>query len=160
MRLLVSLLSIFLLCSCEFQEKMILEKNGSGELVFDVDASSFLKIIGEMSSADASNKKEKQNKVIDSTFVFNDFMEQYKDSIDLDQEDQEKLKRFKNVEVRMQLDEAQHKMNFNIKKPFKSIVELSDFFNLFGETSKISKENKLLNNFKGLVNRPIRLPIA
>ena len=103
-----------------------------------------------MSSADASNKKEKQTKVIDSTFVFNDFMEQYKDSIELDQEDQEKLKRLKNVEVRMQVDESQHKMNFNIKKPFKSIVELSDFFNLFGETSKISKENKLLNNFKGI----------
>ncbi len=131
------LLSVFVATtSCNFTEELHLNKNGSGKISIQVNMSEFMNILG-------SSTKDKKEKVIDSTVVFKEFLEEKKDSISkLPLEEQKKLKKLENFILHMVMNPKTEEMNVDMFTEFKNTNELTDIFAAFQNVNSLDKPQK------------------
>lgn len=112
----------FIITSCSVSESIVFNEHMGGVFKSTFDMSQLLAITKE---SNLETEKDKPSKAIDTTIVFNQFLEQYKDSIGLLPMDKQKqLYAMKNVVIDMQMDEQKGIFNFTMNKPFSNFDEL------------------------------------
>ena len=136
----LAIVSSLLLVGCQFSENLNLNEDGTGKITINFDGSELMK----MGEGQVAEKKE----AIDSLLVFNDFLEENKDSISkLSKEMQERLQRLKDFEMHIVVNSESKKMNMDMYKDFKDISKLGDVFNDFKTAMVIEgKNNKTPGN--------------
>jgi len=132
-KLLLALVFIFNLSSCNITEKMIVNENGSGKFSYEIDGTKMMSMMGSAFKGDeketrkSKKKKEKPSKDIDSTFTFKEVFAAKQDSISkLPAEEQAKIKKMENFSVRMVMNEEKGIMNYSMFTDFSSVAELQD----------------------------------
>lgn len=115
---------LFVAMSCSVTESIVFNENMGGTFTTTFDMSQLLMFAD--SKDDTSDTKEKKPaEVVDTVIVFNQFLEQYKDSISsLPAEEQKMLLAMKDVEIDIQMDENNDVLNFTMNKTFASFDEL------------------------------------
>lgn len=112
----------FLVMSCSISESIVFNEQMGGVYKSTFDMSQILAITKE---GNVKNDDETPSKVIDTTLVFNQFLEQYKDSISsLPKDEQKHLYAMKDVLIDLHMNEDQGIFNFTMHKPFADFEEL------------------------------------
>ena len=146
-KLLFILLVSFLTTSCVFTENITVNPDGTGQYVLDMDGSSLMAMIPNDS---LGRKKEKS---IDSTFSFKKIFEEKKDSIaKLPREEQDKLKKLENFNMRMKMNYDSKEFLFSMNTNFNSVAELQNVMDDLSEIQKMGKGQSLGNNSMGGMN--------
>ncbi|TGD56886.1 hypothetical protein [Flavobacterium humi] len=113
------LFSILSLTSCTFTEDIYINPDGSGKYTLDMDGSSMMAMVPKDSV--------RNEKSIDSVFSFKEVFAAKKDSIaKLSKEEQEKLKKLENFNMRMKMDYKAQQFLFSMNTDFKNVTELQD----------------------------------
>jgi len=112
--------------SCTITESIFFNEDMSGEYTLGYDLSEAKNATKEMNDeVDVSENPPK--KKTDTSIVFNELFEQYKDSIaDLSEEEQLKLEKLKDMTLRIQEDEAKGVFKFSISREFQSVKDLEN----------------------------------
>lgn len=122
--ILLVLLSLISLASCQFTEEITIDENGSGKYKLNIDMSMMMDAMKGMENND-SIKKEPEK--IDSTFYMKEIIEQHKDSIaNLTDAEKESLKAIENLQMRIQMDEEKNTMLMDFMLDFKDLSELDE----------------------------------
>lgn len=112
----------FLMMNCSVTENIVFNENMGGTFKSTFDLSQVLTMANE---ASPKTGEEMPLKSIDTTIVFNEFMESYKDSIaSLPVEKQKQLNGMKDVVIHVLMDEEKGIFNFTMDKPFVNFEEL------------------------------------
>ena len=112
----------FFTMSCSVTESIVFDEHMGGVFKSTFDMSQILAITKE---SNLETEKEKPSEAIDTTIVFNHFLEQFKDSINaLPMEKQKQLYAMKDVVIDMEMDEDKGIFNFTMNKPFANFDEL------------------------------------
>lgn len=112
----------FLTLSCSVSESIVFNEQMGGVFKSTFDMSQIFAITNESA---LQTEKEMPSKAMDTTIVFNQFLEQYKDSISkLSMDKQKQLNAMKDVVVDMQMDEKNGIFKFTMHKPFNNFDEL------------------------------------
>lgn len=159
--LLLSFIAFF--TSCNVTESIVFNENGSGQFLITYEMGDAVKAMTQaMGGNNADSEKEKGNKVMDTTIVFADIMETYKDSVAaLPKEKQLALEAVKNMFMNMKMNEEEGVMNMGVGLNFNSIEDLKDInekirkaqsLNSQGDQMDSMKENSPLGNFFGSDN--------
>lgn len=115
-------LLVFLLVSCNVQERIVFNETMGGRYETSFDLSAIMTMANEMGGA--SNPDKKKTKT-DTVIVFADLIRENKDSIaGLPAEDRAKIEKLKDFTVAMKMDEANGEFKMNISKDFKTFSEL------------------------------------
>ncbi len=122
--LIIILISVVTLTSCQFTERIDIKENGSGTYSLEMDMSAML---GAMKQMGDSTKTNEDMKVIDTVIRFKDILEEKKDSITkLSKEEQASLKAIEDLKIHMMVDEKNGKMISDFIFEFNSINELGN----------------------------------
>lgn len=133
-----------LLTSCNVTETIVFQEDGSGEFVSSFDMSEFLAKVKEMGPDSG-----KEGEIMDTTMVFADMMENYKDSIASLPEDKKVVfEAVKNMYMTMQVNEDEGQMNLGIGMKFSSIDDLKDIQEKIRQAQSLNGENDQLEMFK------------
>ncbi|MBP1838113.1 hypothetical protein [Formosa algae] len=128
-------LLLLILSSCEFSETIHINENGAGTMSFSFDGSQLMQMGGESMGTD--------EKVLDSTVVFKDFLEAKKDSIaTLPKDEQERLKALENFKMHMLMDPKTQKMVIDINTDFENVEELEDMFKVLNKANELKETNE------------------
>lgn len=120
------LLATIFFVSCQFTETMVLNEDGSGRMAIDLNMDEMM-AFGGMGIDTAAVK-------MDTIISIKQFLEEKKDSIaTLSAEQQAKLKRMENYNIRMVMDSETEKMNINMYIDFKNVAEANDLMNGLNE---------------------------
>jgi hypothetical protein len=108
--------------SCNVTESIVFNEQMGGTYITNIDLSTM------MAMANESRPEEVEREVsmpIDTTIVFNEFFETFKDSIaTLPSEKQDELQAMKGLLIDMHMDEANGVFNFTMNKEFSDFNEL------------------------------------
>lgn len=116
-------LFVFLLVSCNVQERIVFNENMGGSYETSIDLSAMMTMANAM-GADTSNPNKEKTK-IDTVMIFADLIRDKKDSIaGLAAEDRAKIEKLKDFTMAMKMDEANGEFIMNISKDFNSFSEL------------------------------------
>lgn len=148
------------LTSCNVTESIVFNENGSGQFLITYEMGDAMKAMTEaMGGEKPDSDKKKGGKVMDTTMVFADIMETYKDSVAaLPEEKRLALEAVKDMFMKMKMDEDEGIMNMGIGLNFNSIEDLKDInekikkaqsLNSQGDQVGSMKENSPLGNFFG-----------
>ncbi|CDF80521.1 conserved hypothetical protein [Formosa agariphila KMM 3901] len=86
---------------------------------------------------------DSNEKVLDSTIIFKDFLEAKKDSIaTLPKSEQEKLKALERFKMHMLMDPNANKMLIDVNTDFKDVNELEDMFEVLNKANELKETNK------------------
>jgi hypothetical protein len=119
---LLSLL-VFVLVSCNVQERIVFNDDMGGRYESSFDLSSMMAIANDMGGG--SSKPEKEKTKMDTVVVFADVLRDYKDSIaGLPAEDRARMEMLKDFTMAMKMDESTGEFKMNISKDFKTFREL------------------------------------
>ena len=117
---LIMFVSAIAFTSCQITENIYLQEDGSGQIVYDIDASELMALAGDQLG-------EMGKKNIDSTMTFKQLFEEKKDSIaKMPLEEQQRLKKFEDVSMHMQMNAAQKVFKISLLNNFKKAAELQD----------------------------------
>ncbi len=128
-----------LFSSCTFTEHIYINDDGSGKMDFNMDGSEMmasLSAMGEGMNEEGKDDdvKEEAKEVVDTTFTFDSFLEEKRDSIlKLPKAQQKKLEALRGASARMLMDEDKGVFTMDMKKEFKNIEEFTNFYNAIGE---------------------------
>lgn len=126
--------------SCQFTEHIYVEEDGSGRFDFEFDGSGLMDMEGMAPTDSTGGEVAGTSKDMDSIIDFKQFFIEKRDSIaQLPKEEQEKLKKLERFKMRMQVNEADKLMKFNLFTEFKSVAELQDAFATFNDASSVNK---------------------
>lgn len=118
---LLSLL-VFVLVSCNVQERIVFDDNMGGRYESSFDLSKMMSVANEMGGPSDPNKELTK---MDTLVVFSEFIEEHKDSIaTLSAEDRAKLEMLKDFTMAMKMDEATGEFKMDISKDFKTFSDL------------------------------------
>jgi hypothetical protein len=135
-KLLLALLVLAGLTSCNFTEEIYVNNDGTGKFSIQMDGSALMAMAGK----EIENNPD-ANKVIDSTFSFKDVFAAKKDSISkLPAEQQERLKKLENFTMGMKMNAAEQQMLFTMATDFKSVGELEDAMSSMSSMSALGKD--------------------
>ncbi|WP_299125265.1 hypothetical protein [uncultured Winogradskyella sp.] len=161
----VILLFVFacFLASCNVTESIVFNENGSGQFLVTYEMGEAMKAIEEsMGGGKSDAEKKKDGKVMDTTMVFADIMETYKDSVAaLPEEKRLAMEAVKDMFMNMKMNEEEGIMNMGIGLNFESIEDLKDInekirkaqsLNSQGNQVDSMKDNSPLGNFFGSEN--------
>ncbi|WP_179008801.1 hypothetical protein [Winogradskyella forsetii] len=151
------------LTSCNVTESIVFNENGSGQFLITYELGEAMKAMSETMGGDsADNEKKKGGEVMDTTMVFADIMETYKDSVAaLPPEKRLALEAVKDMFMNMKMDQDEGIMNMGIGLNFESIDDLKNIndkirkaqsLNSQGGQVDAMKENSPLGNFFGSEN--------
>lgn len=133
--LFVCILTISLV-SCQFQETMIINADGTGRMSLSMDLSEMMAFSGEM-GGDSTFVK------MDTIISLKSFLEEKKDSIaQLSEEEQARLKRLENYNMRMEADPEKNYMIVDIFTRFKNVSEANELMKGFEQTSNLIPGNE------------------
>lgn len=117
----VGILMLAFLNSCQITENIYLQEDGSGKISFDVDASGLMEIAGDKMLESGKGKD------IDSTFTFKQIFEEKKDSIaKLSLTEQQRLRKMENMSVNMKMNAKNKEFKIAVFTNFKKADELQD----------------------------------
>ena len=125
---------ISLLYSCNFVEEIHLSDTGSGKINIHFDGNEMMAMLASM-----PNDSTTLEKVVDTTIVFKDLLQDRRDSIaQLSQEEQLKLKKLEPFTMRMVMNPEEEVLRFDMYSEFKNISEIDDAFNAFQDASTLN----------------------
>lgn len=123
---------LVLFTGCQFSENIYINQDGSGSMEFSMDASELMQMAGD------EIKKENENKAMDSTIIFREFLELKKDSIALlSPEVRQKLKNLEDFKIHMMMNPETKKMVFDLSTAFKNVDQLQDMFKAMNSLSNL-----------------------
>lgn len=135
--ILLLILIVFTLTSCQITEKIYFEEDGSGKYEMNVDMGDMLKAFGEMET----KKIDSSYVVKDSIIDFSKLFIEHKDSIaKLPLKEQKKLQSLKNVIMVIHEDKRNEEMFISIWSPFTNMEELNDLQEKFRSTASSEKK--------------------
>ncbi len=148
------------LTSCNVTESLVFNENGSGEFLVTYEMGEAMKAMTEAMGGDKSDSEEKKKgEVMDTTMVFADIMETYKDSVAaLPEEKRLAMESVKDMFMNMKMDEDEGIMNMGIGLNFNSIDDLKNIneklrkarsLNAQNDQVGAMKDNSPLGNFMG-----------
>ena len=112
--------------SCTITESIFFNEDMSGEYILGYDLSEAKNVTKDMNDEEDVSEKAIKKKQ-DTSIVFNELFEKFKDSIaGLPEEEQQNLKKLRDMTLRIQEDEAEGVFKFSISKKFKSVSDLED----------------------------------
>ncbi len=118
---LLSLL-VFVLVSCNVQERIVFNDNMGGRYESSFDLSAMMSIAGDMGGP---SDPDKEITKMDTVVVFADFIKEYKDSIaTLPADDRAKIERLKDFTMAMKMDESTGEFKMDISKDFEKFSDL------------------------------------
>ncbi|RZN82233.1 MAG: hypothetical protein EVB11_09030 [Winogradskyella sp.] len=144
------LVFLSLLTSCNVTETVVFTEDGSGEFLVSYDMSEIMAQMEDAmgGGADDSEKKE-PGEVMDTTMVFADIMETYKDSVAaLPEEQRLAMEYVKDMYMTMQMDEDAGKMNMGIGMKFNSISDLKDIQNKIKKAQSLNSQSGQVDMMK------------
>ncbi|TKD60538.1 hypothetical protein FBT53_12775 [Flavobacterium sp. ASW18X] len=119
-----------LIVACNFTEEIYLNADGSGKLNIGFDGSEMMSMIPSDSA--------RTGEVMDSTIVFKDLIREKRDSIaTLSPKEREELMRLEPFSLRMQMNDAEGLMKFDMFGDFQKISQMNDAFNAFQNASTV-----------------------
>ncbi len=137
--LLLSLVLIF--SSCQLNEEITFNKDGSGEFQLAIDMSGFMSMAKGMGKENDSLKKNKKPLVKDTVYKLVDMLEDKKDSIaQLPKEEREWLEKMKNAVVKLHANEIKGEMTMAYIYPFKKVADLDNILDKFEKIEKNRKD--------------------
>jgi hypothetical protein len=127
-KLIACLAFLSLLTSCNVTETIVFTEDGSGEFLVSYDMGEMMTQMKEtMGGSTDSTEKKEAGEVFDTTMIFADIMEVYKDSVAaLPEEQRLAMEYVKDMYMTMNMDEDAGKMNMGIGMKFNSINDLKD----------------------------------
>lgn len=126
----LALMLTVLIVACNFTEEIYLNADGSGKLNIGFDGSEMMSMIPSDSA--------RAGEVMDSTIVFKDLIREKKDSIaTLSPKEREELMRLEPFSLRMQMNDAEGLMKFDMFGDFQKISQMNDAFNAFQNASTV-----------------------
>ncbi|WP_406682886.1 hypothetical protein N1F78_09295 [Seonamhaeicola sp. MEBiC1930] len=135
--------------NCTIKERIVFNDDGGGSFLVSYDMGEFMKQMKTQMGEDSSSE-EKKGEVMDTTFVFKDLMENYKDSIAaLPEEKREAMETVKDMYMKMTMDEDNGVFDFGIGLDFKSIKELTDIGEKIQKAKSLNAQNDQVNAMKG-----------
>lgn len=118
--------------SCQFNETMVLNEDGSGTMSVEVNLSEMM-AFGGAAMMDTAQVK------VDTMIYIKQFLEEKKDSISkLSKTEQEKLKKLENFNVHVKMNTETSEMLYDISTNFKSVSEANDIMNGLEQASNMS----------------------
>lgn len=125
-KLILGIFLISLFTSCSVTETIVFSEDGSGEFLVSYDMEQVMSQMKDaMGGGGETSDKKKSGKVMDTTMVFSEIMEVYKDSLaTLSEEKQQAFEAVKDMYMEMHMDEDNGVMNMGIGMKFKSIEDL------------------------------------
>src|SRR5690606_7283272 len=101
--------------SCQFNETMVLNEDGSGTMSVEVNLNEMM-AFGGAAMMDSTHVK------LDTLISVKQFLEEKKDSISqLSKTEQEKLKKLENFNIRVKMNSETSEMVYDISTKFKSV---------------------------------------
>lgn len=146
-------LALIILCTCftncTLKERVVFNEDGSGNYLMSYDMAEVMKQM-EAQFGEGKKSKDKKNEVMDTTVVFKDVMETYKDSVAaLPEEKQMALEAVKDMYMKMTMDEEKGIFNFGIGLDFKSIAELQNIGDKIEKAKSLNAQNDQVSAMKG-----------
>ncbi|MEZ4858314.1 MAG: hypothetical protein R2781_05845 [Flavobacteriaceae bacterium] len=130
-KLIVLVVVVLALVSCQFTETMVLNEDGTGTMSVSVDLSEMMAFSGEMAK-DSTIVKQ------DTVVSFKAFLEQKKDSIaQLPMTEQKRLKAMENYKMRMVTDPETNKMVIDVFTDFRNVAEANDLMKGFEQSGNM-----------------------
>ncbi len=162
-KLLLLLLAIVTMTSCQLTEEVTFNEDGSGTYVFKVDMSAMMAMKGNKDKISDSTQTREPEK-IDSLIHVKDLLKKYKDSIEnLTPEEKAFIKRMENATMHIQVDEANNKMLMAYSIPFNSVEDLTNIGEDIHKMDRLKKEkegqtekNPVEDMFNGVTNSKIK----
>lgn len=162
-RLLLLFVFACFLTSCNVTESIVFNEDGSGQFLITYEMGEAMKAFEEsMGGGKSDSESKEKGEVMDTTMVFAEIMETYKDSVAALPEDKRMaMEAVKDMFMNMKMDEAEGVMNLGIGLNFNSIDDLKDInekikkaqsLNAQGGQVDSMKENSPLGNFFGSEN--------
>jgi len=147
------LLLALCLFNCKVKETIVFEEDGSGKFLVSYDMGEMLEQMKQnMGGANSDNSKEK--KVMDTTMVFNDMMEEFKDSIaSLSVEERKAIEALKDMYMIMKMDEENGVFNMGIGLNFKKVEDLKGIGEKIKKAKSLNKQGEQIDAMKG--NTPL-----
>lgn len=128
-RFLILALSAVTLISCQFNETMVLNEDGSGRMSISMDLKELMAMTNEF-------EKDSTLTRTDTIIQMRDVLEAKKDSIaTLPQADQDRLKRIENFSFRTLIDPDTNEMVIDVFTDFKNVVEANELLSAFQSSS-------------------------
>ncbi|MCL9807905.1 hypothetical protein [Flavobacterium luminosum] len=123
--------------SCTFTEEIMINPDGSGKYILQMDGSAFMAMMPKDSVSGSMGKS------IDSVFSFKKILEEKKDSITkLSLKEQERLKKLENFKMHLKMKEDSKEFLFSLFSPFSSVAELQEMTNNIKELNALDKKTQ------------------
>lgn len=117
--------------SCQFNETMVMNEDGSGTMTVEVNLNEMM-AFGGAAMMDTAQIK------LDTIVHIKQFLEEKKDSISkLSKNEQQKLKKLENFNIQVKMDSEASEMIYAISSNFKSISEANDIMNGLEQASNL-----------------------
>lgn len=145
----VLLLSFILFTNCAITESLVMNEDGSGKYLFEIDASQLMAMGGK--SQFSKKDSEKESKDVDSIVSFKQMFAEKQDSISkLPKEEQERLKKLENFKMHLLVNEKSEKINYSLFTDFNSISELDNLMSpLKSLTTFGGSQDKMISDMTG-----------
>ena len=154
-KILLLVIGITLFTSCEIQEEITFNKDGSGEYQMLIDMSGMLAISkNSKKQKKDSLSPEKKPVVQDSIYKFSDILKEKKDSIArLPEKEQKILNELKDVIVKIHMDETKNEMTMAYVYPFQKTSDLKNILERLEKISTYPKEKNQMDDFLSEIPR-------
>ncbi|KAA3623517.1 MAG: hypothetical protein DWP94_05835 [Flavobacterium sp.] len=134
-QILVLILVTFSLVSCQFNETMVLNEDGTGRMSLSMDLSEMMAFGGEMSQDSTFTKQ-------DTIVSLKDIFEEKKDSImKLSKAEQKRLKSIESYKIHMVSDPEDNKLIVDVFSDFKDVSEANNLMQGFEQTESLLPGN-------------------
>jgi hypothetical protein len=131
------------LISCQFQETMVLNEDGTGRMSLSMDLSEMMAFSGEFGKDSTMTKQ-------DTIITFKDIFEEKKDSIaKLSRAEQKKLKAMENYKIRIMSDPDAEKMLMDVFTDFKDVAEANELMKGYQQAEGFIPGNDASGNEEG-----------
>lgn len=139
------------LTSCNVTESIVFNENGSGEFVLTYEMGDAVSAMTEAMGGDQSDdEKKKKGEVMDTTMVFAEIMETYKDSIaDLPEDKRLAMEAVKDMYMTMKMDEDAGVMDIGVGMKFNSISDLLDIQEKIRKAQSLNGQSGQVDALKG-----------
>ncbi|MCZ8198096.1 MAG: hypothetical protein O9267_10850 [Flavobacterium sp.] len=127
-------LVILSFASCKVTEDIYINEDGSGKFLVNLDASDMMEMTPKDSLATDVGKQ------VDSTFTFQKFFEDNKDSIaKLSPREKERIEKLKRFSVNMKVNSAENVFKFSMFTDFKTVVDLQDGITSLNDLNRLNR---------------------
>lgn len=133
--------------NCTLKETIVFNEDGSGNYLLNYDMTEFMK---KMKSEMGGGTTSGNDKAMDTTIVFKDILENYKDSVAaLPEEKRLALEAVKDMYMKMNMNEEKGVFDFGIGLDFKSISDLKDMGEKIKKAQSLNAQKGQVDAMKG-----------